>query len=118
MEELDNGCWVLEPESPSRRDTYRKIAIGNSLFKIVAKIVLFICSGFFMYSSAAPNVSLKIDVDPSHPRLFPSITWLGSEAAVFAFREKVLDKVEVTSIQRHFFPRRKILALMRTGLGE
>lgn len=43
----------------------------------------------------APNVSLKIEVDPNHPRIFPSITWLGSETAVFVFREKILDRVEV-----------------------
>ncbi|XP_046460014.1 E3 ubiquitin-protein ligase FANCL-like [Daphnia pulex] len=69
MDELDSRCWVLEPENPSRRDTYRKISI-------------------------APNVSLKIEVDPNHPRIFPSITWLGSETAVFVFREKILDRVE------------------------
>jgi hypothetical protein len=40
-------------------------------------------------------VSLKIEVDPNHPRIFPSITWLGSETAVFVFREKILDRVEV-----------------------
>nr|SVE82793.1 EOG090X0G12 [Daphnia magna] len=70
MEELDAGCWVLEPENPSRRDTYRKISI-------------------------APNVSLKIEVDPNHPYVFPSITWLGSETAVSKFREKILDRIEV-----------------------
>nr|SVE75456.1 EOG090X0G12 [Daphnia dolichocephala] len=70
MEELDAGCWVLEPESPSRRDTYRKISI-------------------------APNISLKIEVDPNHPYVFPSITWLGSETAISIFREKILDRIEV-----------------------
>nr|SVE78563.1 EOG090X0G12 [Daphnia lumholtzi] len=70
MEELDAGCWVLEPENPSRRDTYRKISI-------------------------APNVSLKIEVDPKHPYVFPFITWLGSETAVSKFREKILDPIEV-----------------------
>nr|SVE70749.1 EOG090X0G12 [Daphnia similis]SVE71378.1 EOG090X0G12 [Daphnia similis]SVE72010.1 EOG090X0G12 [Daphnia similis]SVE72637.1 EOG090X0G12 [Daphnia similis] len=70
MEELDAGCWVLEPENPSRRDTYRKISV-------------------------APNVSLKIEIDPNHPYVFPSITWLGSETAVSKFREKILDRIEV-----------------------
>nr|SVE94567.1 EOG090X0G12 [Simocephalus serrulatus] len=70
MEELDNGCWVLEPENPSKSDTYRKISIAS-------------------------NVSLKVDVDPKHPRYFPSITWLGSETAVFSLREKILDRIEV-----------------------
>jgi E3 ubiquitin-protein ligase FANCL len=31
MDELDSRCWVLEPENPSRRDTYRKISIGMLL---------------------------------------------------------------------------------------
>nr|SVE73258.1 EOG090X0G12 [Ceriodaphnia reticulata] len=79
MEELDSGCWVLEPENPSRRDTYRKISI-------------------------APNVSLKVDIDPSHPRLFPSITWLGSEVAVFNFRERILDRIEVLCVWESDLP--------------
>nr|SVE92719.1 EOG090X0G12 [Megafenestra aurita] len=70
MEELDNQCWVLEPENPSKCDTYRKISISA-------------------------NVSLKIDIDPNHPRYFPSITWLGSETAIISLREKVLDRLEV-----------------------
>lgn len=28
MEELDNACWVLEPENPPKKATYRKIAVG------------------------------------------------------------------------------------------
>lgn len=31
MEELDAGCWVLEPENPSKRDVYRKISIGVTI---------------------------------------------------------------------------------------
>nr|SVE76714.1 EOG090X0G12 [Daphnia longispina] len=69
MDELDSRCWVLEPENPSRQDTYRKIHV-------------------------VPNVSLKIEVDPYHPKIFPTITWLGSETAVFVFRERILDRVE------------------------
>ena len=45
--------------------------------------------------SSVPNVSLKIEVDPYHPKIFPTITWLGSETAVFVFRERILDRVEV-----------------------
>jgi len=70
MDELDSHCWVLEPEKPSRKDNYRKIAVSS-------------------------NVSLKIVVDPKNPHLFPSITWLGSESAVYASREKVTDRIEM-----------------------
>ncbi len=48
-------------------------------------------------------MSLKIEVDPNHPRIFPSITWLGSETAVFVFREKILDRVEVRLVNFFFF---------------
>ncbi len=44
---------------------------------------------------AAPTVSLKLDIDPNHPRMFPTFTWLGSESAVFNLREQVLNRMEV-----------------------
>lgn len=90
MEELDAGCWVLEPENPSRRDTYRKISIGIN--DTSAKFTSFTNLKIF---PIAPNVSLKIEVDPNHPYVFPSITWLGSETAVSKFREQILDRIEV-----------------------
>jgi len=70
MDELDANCWILEPEKPSRKDTYRKIAVSA-------------------------NVSLKIVVDPKNPHLLPHITWLGSENAVYESREKVTDRIEM-----------------------
>nr|SVE70128.1 EOG090X0G12 [Eubosmina coregoni] len=70
MDELDSGCWILEPETPFLSDTYRKIAVTQ-------------------------NVSLKIDVEPKNPRSFPTITWFGSETGVFDFREKAIDRLEV-----------------------
>ena len=29
MDELDSGCWILEPETPFLSDTYRKIAVSK-----------------------------------------------------------------------------------------
>lgn len=53
--------------------------------------------------SSVPNVSLKIEVDPYHPKIFPTITWLGSETAVFVFRERILDRVEVCPVWFYLF---------------
>ena len=119
MDELDGHCWILEPEKPTRKDLYRKIAVSK--YHIKSKIQRFLnifwkskifwdSEGLFLvlyiyeyihsfiqgiFNIAGSNVSLKIDVDPKNPRLFPSITWLGSESAVYASREKVADRIEV-----------------------
>ena len=104
MEELDASCWILEPENPSRRDTYRKISVGICLVNYFLQLSATLPTHRFF--SIAHNVSLRIDVDPIHPRIFPSITWLGSEKAVFNLREKILDRVEVQqSISLNFLIR-------------
>ncbi|XP_035461594.1 E3 ubiquitin-protein ligase FANCL isoform X1 [Scophthalmus maximus] len=54
LEEVDGNTWILEPEKPSRSDTMRRIAIGN-------------------------NVSIKVEVDPRHPKMLPECCLLGAE---------------------------------------
>ncbi|TSK22708.1 E3 ubiquitin-protein ligase FANCL [Bagarius yarrelli] len=54
MDEIDEHTWVLEPEKPSRADTMRRIAIGN-------------------------NVSIKVEIDPKHPKMLPECCLLGAE---------------------------------------
>uniref|UniRef100_A0AAY4E5L9 RING-type domain-containing protein n=1 Tax=Denticeps clupeoides TaxID=299321 RepID=A0AAY4E5L9_9TELE len=54
LDEIDVQTWVLEPEKPSRADTMRRIAIGN-------------------------NVSIKVEIDPRHPRMLPDCCLLGAE---------------------------------------
>uniref|UniRef100_A0A3Q1BP46 RING-type domain-containing protein n=1 Tax=Amphiprion ocellaris TaxID=80972 RepID=A0A3Q1BP46_AMPOC len=54
LDEIDTKTWILEPEKPSRSDTMRRIAIGN-------------------------NVSIKVEVDPRHPKMLPECCLLGAE---------------------------------------
>ncbi|XP_035027880.2 E3 ubiquitin-protein ligase FANCL isoform X6 [Hippoglossus stenolepis] len=54
LDEIDDNTWILEPEKPSRSDTMRRIAIGN-------------------------NVSIKVEVDPRHPKMLPECCLLGAE---------------------------------------
>jgi E3 ubiquitin-protein ligase FANCL len=90
MDELDERCCVLEPEMPSMSDTYRKIAV--SMYHVNKAECI---KDLIIVNSSAQNVSLKIEVEPKNPRTFPAITWFGSEAAVFVFREKAMDRLEV-----------------------
>ncbi|KAF3708528.1 E3 ubiquitin-protein ligase FANCL [Channa argus] len=56
LDEIDSQTWILEPEKPSRADTTRRIAIEN-------------------------NVSIKVEVDPRHPKMLPECFLLGAEHA-------------------------------------
>ncbi|XP_030603744.1 E3 ubiquitin-protein ligase FANCL isoform X1 [Archocentrus centrarchus] len=60
LDEIDSKTWILEPEKPSRSDTMRRIAIGN-------------------------NVSIKVEVDPRHPRMLPECWLLGAEHGFLCF---------------------------------
>nr|XP_057919607.1 E3 ubiquitin-protein ligase FANCL [Doryrhamphus excisus] len=64
VDEIDRKTWILEPEKPSLSDTMRRIAIGN-------------------------NVSIKVDVDPRHPKMLPECCLLGAEHAVTPLRNKL-----------------------------
>ncbi|XP_018595648.1 E3 ubiquitin-protein ligase FANCL isoform X3 [Scleropages formosus] len=64
LDEIDERTWVLEPEKPTRGETARRIAIGN-------------------------NVSMKLNVDPQHPRMLPECLLLGAEHLVTPLRNKL-----------------------------
>ncbi|XP_038150653.1 E3 ubiquitin-protein ligase FANCL [Cyprinodon tularosa] len=64
LDEIDRKTWVLEPEKPSRFDTMRRIAIGN-------------------------NVSIKVEVDPRHPKMLPECCLLGADHVVTPLRNKL-----------------------------
>ncbi|XP_077960643.1 E3 ubiquitin-protein ligase FANCL isoform X7 [Gasterosteus aculeatus] len=64
LDQIDSNTWILEPEKPSRSDTMRRIAIGT-------------------------NVSIKVEVDPKHPRMLPECCLLGAEHAVTPLRNKL-----------------------------
>uniref|UniRef100_A0A673IZA8 FA complementation group L n=1 Tax=Sinocyclocheilus rhinocerous TaxID=307959 RepID=A0A673IZA8_9TELE len=54
LDEIDEQTWVLEPEKPTKADSMRRIAIGN-------------------------NVSIKVQIDPRHPKMLPECCLLGAE---------------------------------------
>ncbi|KAM8858546.1 E3 ubiquitin-protein ligase FANCL isoform 2-T3 [Spinachia spinachia] len=64
LDQIDSNTWILEPEKPSRSDTMRRIAIGT-------------------------NVSIKVELDPRHPRMLPECCLLGAEHAVTPLRNKL-----------------------------
>ncbi|KAK7901143.1 hypothetical protein WMY93_017912 [Mugilogobius chulae] len=64
LDEIDLKTWVLEPEKPSRSDAMRRIAIGN-------------------------NASIKVEVDPKHPKMLPECCLLGAEHVVTPLRDKL-----------------------------
>ncbi|XP_026210414.1 E3 ubiquitin-protein ligase FANCL isoform X2 [Anabas testudineus] len=64
LDEIDSQTWILEPEKPSRADTMRRIAIGN-------------------------NMSIKVEVDPRHPKMLPECFLLGAENMVTPLRNKL-----------------------------
>ncbi|XP_032409290.1 E3 ubiquitin-protein ligase FANCL isoform X1 [Xiphophorus hellerii] len=64
LDEIDRKTWILEPEKPSFSDTMRRIAIGN-------------------------NVSIKVEVDPRHPKMLPECCLLGADHVVTPLRNKL-----------------------------
>ncbi|XP_075933648.1 E3 ubiquitin-protein ligase FANCL isoform X1 [Anarhichas minor] len=64
LDEIDSKTWILEPEKPSRSDTMRRIAIGT-------------------------NVSIKVELDPRHPKMLPECCLLGAEHVVTPLRNKL-----------------------------
>ncbi|XP_045926471.1 E3 ubiquitin-protein ligase FANCL isoform X1 [Micropterus dolomieu] len=64
LDEIDSKTWILEPEKPNRSHTMRRIAIGN-------------------------NVSMKVEVDPRHPKMLPECCLLGPEHVVTPLRNKL-----------------------------
>ncbi|KAM9727008.1 E3 ubiquitin-protein ligase FANCL isoform 2-T2 [Menidia menidia] len=64
LEEIDSKAWILEPENPRRSGTMRRIAIGN-------------------------NISIKMELDPRHPKMLPECCLLGADYAVTPLRKKL-----------------------------
>lgn len=64
MDDLDRELWVLEPATPSRSTTYRRIGV-------------------------LPHCSLHIVVDPVAPYSIPDLRVLGAEARTASLRQQV-----------------------------
>ena len=75
---------------PSMNDTYRKIGVSKYHVNKTEGM-----RDLIIVISSAQNGSLKIEVKPKNLHRFPEITWFGSEADVFVFREKGMDRLQV-----------------------
>ncbi|XP_046384217.1 E3 ubiquitin-protein ligase FANCL [Ischnura elegans] len=69
VDDIDESCWVIDPEQPKRKDSYRRIIIGT-------------------------NVSLYLSIDPLDPHKRPDITFIGSERTVMPFRNSLQENLE------------------------
>lgn len=96
LDEIDEQTWVLEPEKPTKADSMRRIAIGNITF-ILLHLNLIICRSPpsiqlcpstiifrdfklpYRCSSPGNNVSIKVQIDPRHPKMLPECCLLGAE---------------------------------------
>lgn len=90
LDEIDEQTWVLEPEKPTKADSTRRIAIGNITF-ILLHLNLIICRSPhfpvihptfklpYRCSSPGNNVSIKVQIDPRHPKMLPECCLLGAE---------------------------------------
>ncbi|CAL1547565.1 unnamed protein product, partial [Lymnaea stagnalis] len=75
MQEIDDKCWVLEPEQPTFADTRRRIAIG-------------------------PNLSIQINVNCGQPSTFPECRFLGTHSAISELREKLNVNLHMWDAER------------------
>jgi len=70
LEDIDTHTWVLEPERPTLSSSIRRIALGN-------------------------HCSVQVVIDPAAPMSIPQCRFLGSEARVSHFREKLNSNIEL-----------------------
>lgn len=94
MEDLDANSWVLEPEHPTTRDTYRRVALGKTC-------------------------SMRVEVDPRAPvKGFPDIRFLGSEAAIEPFRERLNQNIQNWDMSGKSLPRENLERVLEVTLPK
>ncbi|KAG8224443.1 hypothetical protein J437_LFUL001396 [Ladona fulva] len=71
MDCIDQKCWVIDPEHPKRKDTYRRIMLGT-------------------------NISMYINIDPLDLYKRPDITFIGSERTILPFKNSLEENLEVS----------------------
>ncbi|PNF36196.1 E3 ubiquitin-protein ligase FANCL [Cryptotermes secundus] len=84
LDEVDHKCWVIDPDNPTRKDTYRRIMIGN-------------------------NVSVQIVINPLKATERPDIKFLGSERAIVSFQECLMENFQLWSSADGFIENLKLL---------
>lgn len=64
MDEIDQNCWVLEPEHATKADVSRRVALGN-------------------------NTSLHVKINPQYPKMMPECHLMGADSVVMNLRENM-----------------------------
>lgn len=75
MEDLDNKFWIMEPEHPSRANTFRRIALGG-------------------------HCSLSLTIDPLSPRSFPECRFFGSDMVISPLRKKLNNNIKKWNVDK------------------
>ena len=84
MEDFDKSSCVLEPEHPTWRDTYRRIALDK-------------------------HCSIRIEIDPNSPiKGFPECRFLGSETAVGRFKQSLNRNMHMWDTSGKTLPRENL----------
>eukprot|EP00250_Pteridium_aquilinum_P006093 c16076_g1_i1 orf=32-1237(+) len=68
MEDLDKKFWIMEPEHPSRANTFRRVALGG-------------------------HCSLSLTIDPLAPRSIPECRFFGSDMTITPLRKKLNSNI-------------------------
>lgn len=84
MSDLDEHTNILEPEHPTMRETYRRLMLDG-------------------------HCSLRIDIDPQQPiKGFPECRFLGSEAAITPFKERLNRNIHLWDMSGRTLPRENL----------
>lgn len=92
MEDLDNHSWILEPEYPTTREIYRRVALGKTC-------------------------SMRVEVDPRAPlKGFPEIRFLGSETAIEPYKERLNQNIQLWDISGQSLLRQNLERVLEVTL--
>lgn len=94
MTDLDEHTNVLEPEHPTMRETYRRIMLDG-------------------------HCSLRIDIDPQLPiKGFPECRFLGSEAAIAPYKERLNRNIHLWDMSGDKLPRENLQCVLEIELSK
>ncbi len=80
LDDIDERCHVLEPERPTRAQTFRRVAVDS-------------------------RSSLRIELDPRSPVVaFPTVRFLGAAAAVAPMRKHLNERVHLWDASGNTLP--------------
>lgn len=88
LDDFDAHVRVLEPEFPTRRDTFRRVAVDR-------------------------HASVRVQLDPRDPfRTYPQCHFLGSDKAVAPLRRRLNERMHLWDISGDVLPRENLERIM------